>query len=128
MVDLLVQIESVDWLILFKIIVNEKLKSALGSVKKIVGKGQNAGNHNVFKRLLFHCHEKTVVRGKAVYSTIQFFFTPVEDGTYNGITRGGRGGIPNLCLEHISKTMVATVMKFRGWIDLIKAECSAQES
>ena len=37
------------------------------------------------------------------------------------------GGIPILCLEHISKTMLATVMKFNGWIDLIKAECSADE-
>ena len=34
---------------------------------------------------------------------------------------------PILCPEHISKTMLATVMKFHGWIDLIKAECSAHE-
>ena len=34
---------------------------------------------------------------------------------------------PILCQEHISKTMLATVMKLHGWIDLIKAECSAQE-
>ena len=37
------------------------------------------------------------------------------------------GGVPILCLEHISKTMLARVMKFCGWIDLIKAEYSAQE-
>ena len=34
---------------------------------------------------------------------------------------------PILCPEHISKTMLATVMKFHGWIDLIKADCSVQE-
>ena len=40
---------------------------------------------------------------------------------------GGRAASPILCPEHISKTMLATVMKLHGWIDLIKAECSAQE-
>ena len=34
---------------------------------------------------------------------------------------------PILCPEHISKTMLATVMKLHGLIDLIKAKCSAQE-
>ena len=54
---------------------------------------------------------------------------PVEDGTGRDvlITRGGRAASPILCPEHISKTMLATVMKFHGWIDLIKMECSAQE-
>ena len=32
--------------------------------------------------------------------------------------------ILEFCLEHISKTVLAMVMKFCGWIDLIKAECS----
>ena len=54
------------------------------------------------------------------------FYTPVEDGTYYGITRGGRR--PVLCPEHISKTTLARVMNFHGWIDLIQGECSAQES
>ena len=40
---------------------------------------------------------------------------------------GGQAASPILCPEHISKTMLATVMKLHGWIDLIKAECSAQE-
>ena len=53
------------------------------------------------------------------------FNTPVEDGTYYEITHGGRR--PLLCPEHISKTILGTVMKFHGWIDLIKGECSAQE-
>ena len=53
--------------------------------------------------------------------------TPIEDGTYYVITHGGRAASPILCPEHISKTMLATVMKLHGWIDLIKAECSAQE-
>ena len=64
-------------------------------------------------------------------SPIHFFhfYTPVEDGTYYGITRGGwAGGRPVLCPEHISKTTVARVMKFHGWIDLIQGECSARES
>ena len=58
------------------------------------------------------------------------FYTPVEDGTYYGITRGGRavGRSPVLCPEHISKTTLPRVMKFHGWIDLIQGECSAQES
>ena len=33
---------------------------------------------------------------------------------------GGRAAYPILCPEHISKTMLATVMKLHGWIDLIK--------
>ena len=39
---------------------------------------------------------------------------------------GGRR--PVLCPEHISKTTLARVMKFHGWIDLIQGECSVQES
>ena len=60
-------------------------------------------------------------------SNVTFFYTPVEDGTYYVITRGGQAASPILCPEHISKTMLGTVMKLNGWIDLIKAECSAQE-
>ena len=43
---------------------------------------------------------------------------------------GGRpsGQRPVLCPEHISKTTLARVMKFHGWIDRIQGECSAQES
>ena len=47
----------------------------------------------------------------------------VEDGTYYGITRGVLSGRwrPVLCPEHIiSKAILAMVMKFCGWIDLIK--------
>ena len=58
------------------------------------------------------------------------FYMPVKDGTYYGITRGGRAGgrRPVLCPEHISKTTLARVMKFHGWIDLIQGKCSVQES
>ena len=35
-----------------KITLREKLKFVLESMEKIAGKGQNAGNHNLFKRLL----------------------------------------------------------------------------
>ena len=35
--------------------------------------------------------------------------------------------ILEFCLEHISKTILAMVMKFCGWIDLIKGMCSALE-
>ena len=54
------------------------------------------------------------------------FYTTVEDRTYYGITRGVRvsgrrgGRRPVLCPEHISKTILAMVMKFYCWIDLIK--------
>ena len=53
------------------------------------------------------------------------FYTPIEDRTYYAITRGGQAASPILCPEHNSKTMLATVMKLHGWIDLIKAESSA---
>ena len=35
--------------------------------------------------------------------------------------------ILDFCPVHISKTILAMVMKFNGWIDVIKGECSAQE-
>ena len=35
-----------------KLDLDEKLKFALGRVEKIVGKGENAGYYNLFKRLL----------------------------------------------------------------------------
>ena len=70
-----------------------------------------------------------MIRQKAGFMGDSFSssYTPVKDGTYYVITRGGQAASPILCLEHISKTMLATVMKLHGWIDLIKAECSAQE-
>ena len=51
--------------------------------------------------------------------------SPVAGGLSSGRAGGRR---PVLCPEHISKTTVARVMKFHGWIDLIQGECSAQES
>ena len=65
----------------------------------------------------------------SLFSSLINFYTPVEDGTYYGITRDGRAGgrRPVLCPEHISKTILPRVMKFHGWIDLIKGECSEQE-
>ena len=33
----------------------------------------------------------------------------------------------DFCPVHISKTIIAMVMKLCGWIDLIKGECSAHE-
>ena len=79
------------------------------------------------------------LKSNPYYQGIQnaFFFIIMpffEDGTYYGITRGGRAGVrvggrrPVLCPEHISKTTLARVMKFHGGIDLIQGECSAQES
>ena len=35
--------------------------------------------------------------------------------------------ILDFCPVHISKAILAMVMKFCGWIDLIKGECSAHE-
>ena len=35
--------------------------------------------------------------------------------------------ILEFCLEHISETILAMVLKFCGWIDLIKGECTANE-
>ena len=73
--------------------------------ENIVGKGENAGCHYF---LLFIRPSKT---GRIMLSPVM----------------GGRAASPILCPEHISKTMLAMVMKLHGWIDLIKAECSAQE-
>ena len=42
-----------------------------------------------------------------------------------GVRAGRRR--PILCPEHISKTILVMVMKFSGWIDQIKGECSAHE-
>ena len=42
------------------------------------------------------------------------FYIPVEDGTLYVITCGGRAASTILCPEHISKTMLAMVMKFDG--------------
>ena len=58
--------------------------------------------------------------------TGRMMLSPVAGGRA-GERGGGRAASPILCPEHISKTMLATVMKLHGWIDLIKAECSAQE-
>ena len=73
------------------------------------------------------CYFKCMKISKCIYPTFCHFYAPVEDGTYYVITRGGRAVSSILCPEHISKTMLARVMIFHGWIDLIKAECSAQE-
>ena len=64
-----------------------------------------------------------------------FYYTPVEDRTYYVITRsggggggGGGGGAASGSLSGaFSKTILAMVMKFCEWIDLIKGECSAHE-
>ena len=55
----------------------------------------------------------------------KLFVRPSKTGHIMG--PGWAGGVPILCPEHISKTMLATIMKFHGWIDLIKGECSAHE-
>ena len=70
-----------------------------------------------------HCEK----RRNCLLQAVSPFYMPAEDGTYYVVTRGGRAASPILCPEHISKTMLATVMKIHGWIDLIKAQCSAQE-
>ena len=73
---------------------------------------------------------ENIVGKRSCHAAFSPFYTPVEDGTYYGITRGGRAGArrPVLCPEHISKTTLPRVMKFHGWIDLIQGECSVQES
>ena len=57
----------------------------------------------------------------------EIFIRPLKTGRIMGSPMAG-GRRPLLCPEHISKTILATVMKFHGWIDLIKRECSVQES
>ena len=101
------------------------------ALENILGEEENAGT------CIFSFTRNSSITSKnqfQVFITLNFLFanafnfhTPVEDGTYYVITRGMRAASPILCPEHISKIMLATVMKFHGWIDLIKAECSAQE-
>ena len=64
---------------------------------------------------------------KKILSLKTIFIRPSKTGRIMGSPMAG-GRSPVLCPEHISKTILATVMKFHGWIDLIKGECSAQES
>ena len=79
--------------------------SFMNRVEKIVGIGENTSyQYNVFS--LFIRLSKT---GRIMGSPVT----------------GGRR--PVLCPEHISKTILPRVMKFHGWIDLIKGECSEQE-
>ena len=63
--------------------------------------------------------EQIQCKGKAL------FIHPSKTGRIMGSPVAG-GRRPVLCPEHISKTTLARVMKFHGWIDLIQRECSAQ--
>ena len=84
--------------------------------------------------------ENTVGKGEiacyvAHYEHFLLFIRPSKTGPIMGSpVAGGRMGVraggrhPVLCPEHISKITLARVMKFHGWIDLIKGKCSAQES
>ena len=67
-------------------------------------------------------------KGEIAYNK-QFllFIRPSKTGRIMGSPVAGWRR-PVLCPEHISKTTLARVMKFHGWIDLIQGECSAQES
>ena len=74
--------------------------------ENIMGKGENAGNQD-FSSFLYARRRRDVL--------------------WDHPWRAG-GRRPVLCPEHVSKTTLAKVMKFHGWIDLIQGECSAQES
>ena len=63
----------------------------------------------------------------AYYEQFLLFIRPSKTGRIMGSPVAG-GRRPVLYPEHISKTTLARVMKFHGWIDLIQGECSAQES
>ena len=90
--------------------------------------------------VLHVCSTKLLVKSNFSFSHSVFyslgelsaiFIRPSKTGRIMGSPMaGGRAGgrRPLLCLENISKTILATVMKFHGWIDLIKGECSVQES
>ena len=79
--------------------------------ENIVRKGENACNQHF---LLFIRLSKT---GRIIGS-------PVASEQVGSLPSRRR---PVLCLEHISKTLLAMVMKFCGWIDLIKGECSVHD-
>ena len=70
------------------------------------------------------CVENTMGKGEiACYEQFLLFIRPSKTGRIMGSpVAGGRAGgrRPVLCPEHISKTTLARVMKFHGWIDLIQ--------
>ena len=71
--------------------------------------------------------QKMAVSGAFMFlKHILFFIRRIMGSPVAGVRAGGRR--PVLFPEHISKTTLARVMKFHGWIDLIQGECSAQES
>ena len=72
-------------------------------------------------------YHQTVARASILHETFFSFIRLSKTGHIVGSPVAG-GRHPVLCPEHISKTTLARVMKFHGWIDLIQGECSAQES
>ena len=70
----------------------------------------------------------SVINNYCVDRLTNVFIRPSKTGRIIMLSPvAGRRRSPILCPVHISKTMLATVMKLHGCIDLIKAECSAQE-
>ena len=61
-------------------------------------------------------YNNDLMHNKTFYAS-HCFYTPVEDGTHYGITRGGRAVFfffkLELCMMHISHTLLAGVMKFQ---------------
>ena len=103
-----------------------KILSKVNELLPLIRLKKSCFNLFLLTRYFFHFNKNKTI---PIFVN-NFYYTPVEDGTYYGITHGERagGGRPLLCPEHISKTILAMVLKFHGWIDLIKGECSAQES
>ena len=92
----------------------------------------------LFDKMFFHTVLDLSLK-KMIFMTVHVcninsrlvFIRPSKMGRIMGspMASGRAGGRrPLLCPEHISKTILATVMKFHGWIGLSKGECSAQES
>ena len=91
----------------------------------IYKKRKKKGKKNTFEKL----HEQTfdLPKVKAAFLYARRRRDVLWDRPWRvGVQAGGRH--PVLCPEHISKTTLARVMKFYGWIDLIQGECSVQES
>ena len=79
--------------------------------------------------MMHRFHQEKVQNTRIITLASLTSYTPVKDWTYYGITHGVRMGRrhPVLCPEHISRIVLPMVMKFCGWIDLIKGKCSAHE-
>ena len=93
-------------------------------IENIVVKGENHCGKRISWLLLIHMYSAKIKSTHFIIPNIFLYTRRRQDILWDHPWRVG-GQRPVLCPEHISKTVLAMVMKFCGWIDLIKGDCSA---